>query len=183
MDPAQIPGLGRLTIRDGVPEWPDSSLVVADVVTADVPILVTCEGIGRTVSVGGEEANLRPGDRAFMEAAISPSALTTILIGSSTHLSPPLIRRIGGVRLRLRADRESRFSVLDSDGRAQLPEGAMRKRDSRLQGYVHASEAELEVIPGRYPVRAAHGIETASRTQGWSTAVRLRTFPRHPLPL
>lgn len=165
VDPAQILGLARLTIRDGVPEWTDSSLVVADAVTPDVPILVTCEGVGRTVSVGSEEAYLQPGDRAFMEAAISTSALTTrILIDSSTYQSPPLIRRIWGVRLRLRADRESRWSVLDYVGRAQFPESAMREWDSRLQGYFHASEAELKVIPARYTVRAARGIETASRT-------------------
>ena len=160
VDPAQIPGLAQLTITDGIPEWTASSLVVADGATADVPILVTCEGLGRTVFVGGEEGYLQPGGRAFMEASIGPDSLTTtILIDSSTHESPPLIRRIGGAQLRLRADHETRWSVLDSEGRAQFPEGTMRKWDSRLQGYFHAGEAELAVIPGRFTVRAARGIE------------------------
>jgi hypothetical protein len=160
VDPAQIPGLAWLTIRDGVPEWTASSLVVADAVTADVPILVTCEGRGCTVTVGGEEGYVQPGGRAFMETRIGPSALKTkILIDGSMHESPPLILRVRGARLRLRADRESRWSVLDSDGRAQFPEGAMRKWDSRVQGYFHADEAELEVIPGQFTIRAARGIE------------------------
>lgn len=162
VDPAEIPGLARVSIRNGVPAWTPGDFIVADGVTADVPILVTCEGVGRTVSVGGEEGYLQPGGRALMEAPIGPGALTTtILIDSSAHESPPLIRRVGGVRLRLRADRESRWSVVDSSGRAQFPEGVMRKWASDGAGYFHAGDAELEVIPGRFTIRVARGIEFA----------------------
>ena len=80
VDPAQIPGPGRLTIRDGRPEWTDSSLVFAHAVTAEVPILVTCEGIGRTVPVGSEEAYLQPGDRALGPWALNPRSRNQIVM-------------------------------------------------------------------------------------------------------
>jgi hypothetical protein len=80
VDPAQIPGLARLTIRDGRPEWTVSSLVFAYAVTAEVPILVTCEGIGRTVPVGSEEAYLQPGDRALGPWALNPRSRNQIVM-------------------------------------------------------------------------------------------------------
>jgi hypothetical protein len=160
VDPAQIPSLARVSIRDGIAEWTAGSQDVPAGVTADVPILVTCEGPGCTVWVGGEEADLQPGSRAFMEAPIGPHTLTArIRIDGSTVESPPLIHRVNGVRLQVRADREIRWSIRDADGRAQFPEGALRKWDSSLQGYFHAREAVLEVLPGRFTVRAALGIE------------------------
>lgn len=155
-----VPQLVRLHVDQAAISWAGGENIVAAVGEGvDIPILVTAS-IPAEVCIGAETVTVPSGGSALMECSLADAdeAITATVKGQY-EVSPPIIRRVTGGRLRLSAADDVRWTVSNDAGSSFFPTAVFRRWDSRGWGYFHASAAELLLVPGHYSVEATRGCE------------------------
>lgn len=157
-----IPGLVRLEVAERHPDWRLSAPVVAaEGARVAVPVLVSCSGPEPVrVCVGLEEATVEPGSHALLEASLAGvDCSVSATVDGHLITSPEVIARAPCGALDLSVDGGARWYVRRADGEPCFPPEAMAKWDARGQGYFHARQATLFLLPGPYRIEAVRGIE------------------------
>ena len=134
------------------------------------------EGTTVEVAAGGVELVTR--------AVPGPGPLTVAAAGVG-RVQVPAAEPAGRARLRLRASRPSRWSVVDDRGVAWFPEGVPPRWDFHERPLFHGHELELEVPAVPLTVTCARGMEfgvagtTVTPAAGATTEVELEPERRH----
>lgn len=83
----------------------------------------------------------------------------TVVLDAAPTVVSDVVRVVPAARLRLRADRCARWSVVDDSGGAWFPTGRLRKWDVHDRPFFHERDVELAVPAGTVRVACARGLE------------------------